>query len=66
LVADKLSSPWDLEEQDTLKYFLLESRPALKNSTWDVGEQASPEIFFVRKQASPEKFYLGCRRTGQP
>jgi hypothetical protein len=29
---------------------LKKSRPALKTSTWDVEEQASPEIFPVEKQ----------------
>jgi hypothetical protein len=43
-----------------LKYFLLESRPALKSSTWDAEEQPSPKIPNFLKQASPEKFYLGC------
>jgi hypothetical protein len=41
---------------------MLKSRPALKNSTWDVEEQTSPEKFYlgVEEQTSPEIFYLGC------
>jgi hypothetical protein len=49
LVAEELSSPWDLEEQARPEKFYL-----------DVEEQVSTEIFLVGNQASPEKFYLGC------
>jgi hypothetical protein len=40
----------------------LKGRPALKSSTWDAEEQASPEnsTWDVEEQDSPEKFYLGC------
>jgi hypothetical protein len=61
----KPGQPWKvlpgmLKSRIALKYFLLESRPALKSPTWDVDEQARSEIFLVGKQASPEKIDLGC------
>ncbi len=59
-----------LERTQTLNYFKLQSGQGPKHflelvaeellSPWDLEEQASPEIFLVGKQASPEKLYLGC------
>jgi hypothetical protein len=38
-----------MKSRPALEYFLFESRPSLKSSTWD-----------VKKAGQPGKFYLGC------
>jgi hypothetical protein len=58
--------PGTLKSRSAPKYFLLESRRALKSSNWDVEEQASIEIFLVGKQASPENLLGMLKKRVSP